>query len=345
MTLLMTGATGFVGHRTLELLAENFDKIFVLVRPQSRERTQEYWKGHKNIELVTGDLVVPGVLQELAEGGRRFTQVSDVLHMGALYDLQGNSADSYLSNVVGTQNILDLASQLPGLQRFHHVSTIAISGTFQGHLKETMFNVGQRFTNSYAHTKFRAEGLIGSWKAENVKRLIYRLGVVVGDSQNGYISKTDGPYYFFHSLRANRALWKNLTRFTKLPFPFSTEAQLPMIPVDIAARQIARMVSNPNPTPGRLRTYHLAGAQVSVPELLTRSLHEFGMPATLLAVPRILVPERVVAKLGIPAALLDYMYSKCHYETDHVLEDFPQIKALSFDDFAGPMYAWAKEHA
>jgi thioester reductase-like protein len=345
MKLIVTGCTGFVGSYALPLLAKNFEKIYAVVRPKSLETAVRRWQDLSNVEFLSGDLTLAGIFHDLKNPAEELGGVTDVFHMGALYDLQAAASESYLANVVGTQNILDLAGQLPELKRFHHVSTIAISGDFQGRLKETMFNLGQKFSNPYAQTKYRAEGLVGSWKCESVKRIVYRLGVVVGDSQSGHISKVDGPYFLWQSLQRNRSLWKNLTRLGRLPMPFDPEALLPMIPVDVAAKQLAEMVSRPSPVPGRLRTYHLSGAHVPVRGLLERSLSEFGCPADLIAVPKFLVPQGLVSKLGLPPALLDYMFSKCHYEVDHVMADYPQLGALSFEEFAPALFRWAKENA
>jgi thioester reductase-like protein len=345
MKLIVTGCTGFVGSYALPMLAKKFDKIYAVVRPKSMETALRRWQDLKNVEFVSGDLTLSGIFHDLKNPSEEFKDVTDIFHMGALYDLEAQASDSYIANVVGTQNMLDLAGQLPALKRFHHVSTIAISGDFQGRLKETMFNVGQKFTNPYALTKYRAEGLVGSWKCEPVKRIVYRLGVVVGDSQSGHISKIDGPYYLWNSLRRNHSLWKNLTRLGRLPMPFDPEALLPLIPVDVAATQLAEMVSNPSPIPGRLRTYHLSGAHVPVRTVLERSLSEFGCPADLIAVPKFLVPQAIVSKLGLPKALMDYMFSKCHYEVDHVMADYPKLGAVSFEEFAPALFAWAKENA
>ena len=345
MRLIVTGCTGFLGSYCLPLLAKRFKKIYAIVRPKSLEVAQRRWQDLKNVEFVSGDLTLPGVLSDITNVSEYFAGVTDILHMGALYDLQASAADSYIANVVGTQNILDFAGQIVTLERFHHVSTIAISGNFQGQLKETMFNVGQKFSNPYAKTKYRAEGLVGSWKADHVKRLVYRLGIVVGDSKSGHIPKTDGPYYLLQSLRRHPTLWRGLTRFGHLPMPFDPGAKLPMIPVDLAAEQLATMVSTPNSTPGKLRTYHLPGAHVPVRSVLDRSFKEFGYTSELIAVPKFLVPEAIVSKLGIPKELLEYMFSKCTYEVDHVLHDYPQMKPLSFDEFAPALFAWAKENA
>jgi thioester reductase-like protein len=343
--LIVTGCTGFVGSYGLPLLAKRFDKIYAVVRPRSLEVAQRRWADLKNVEFMSGDLTLPGIFHDVRNSVEQFIGVTDILHLGALYDLEAGAAESYLANVVGTQNVMDLASQIPTLARMHHVSTIAISGDFQGRLKETMFNIGQNFSNPYARTKYRAEGLVGSWQADHVKRFVYRLGIVVGDSQTGHITKTDGPYYLFKSLRRHNGIWKNLARLGKIPMPFDPEGLLPMIPVDIAAAQLAEMVATPNPTPGRLRTYHLTGAHVPVRSVLERSLQEFGIRAEVLPVPKFLVPESFLSKLGLPRELLDYMFSKCHYEVDHVLEDFPHMKPLSFNEFAPALYAWAKENA
>jgi thioester reductase-like protein len=345
MSFFVSGASGFLGGYVIPELLKSSEKIFLLVRPQSVGKISDDLKNHKQIKIVLGDISAPNVLAE-ENALEALSSVTDFIHMAANYNLDGTLAEAYVNNVVGTQNILDLAAQLPNLKRFHDISTIAIAGDFKGRFHETMFNVGQKFSNPYASTKFRAEGLLGSWKRDDVKRIIYRMGIIVGDTKTGYIPKVDGPYYFFNSLRDQKKLWQNLTRFGKCPLPYSSEAELPMIPVDTAAEFLGTMISNPSDVPGKIRTYHLSGAHTRVEQILERGFEEFSYHCKPIPLPKFLVPKFLLPRLNLPVSAMDYMYQCIHYDDKHVKTDFPSLKAPTFEEYSDALFSYIKgQHA
>ena len=101
----------------------------------------------------------------------------------------------------GTQNAVDLANDL-GAGTFHHASSIAVAGVYEGFFTEDMFDEGQKLPHPYHRTKFEAEKLVrqrvsGAWR-------VYRPAIVVGNSQTGEMDKIDGPYYFFKAIQKVR---------------------------------------------------------------------------------------------------------------------------------------------
>jgi thioester reductase-like protein len=338
MKFLITGATGFVGTEILPQIAKEAEKIWVLVRPESINKARQKWSSQfKNVEWVSADLTNANVLTD-SESLKMISEATDVLHMAALYDLEATESAAYMTNIVGTQNLLDLANQLPRLKRFHHVSTIAIAGNFQGVMRESMFNVGQKHLNAYAQTKYRSEGLVGSWKNPSVKKVIYRLGVVVGNSKTGFIPKVDGPYYFYNSIKNHPRIWRVLGATGFLPIPCSNEAKIPLIPVDIAATHIAFMATHPNESRGELTTYHVIGRHVPVVKVLQAGLDEFKIQTQIIAAPRFAFPKWVLDGLSIPEAMIDYLYSKATFDTSNIDQDFPHLKNLSFDEILPSLF-------
>jgi uncharacterized protein YbjT (DUF2867 family) len=63
-TLLVTGATGFTGRRTVPMLMARSFKVRCLVRPRSDVRQLEAL----GVELVRGDLAVPETLPRAFAG-------------------------------------------------------------------------------------------------------------------------------------------------------------------------------------------------------------------------------------------------------------------------------------
>jgi thioester reductase-like protein len=78
---------------------------------------------------------------------------------------------------------------------FHHVSSIAPAGLYEGVFREDMFEEARGLEHPYFSSKHKGEGPV---RAETgIPWRIYRPGIVVGDSTTGEIDKIDGPYYFF----------------------------------------------------------------------------------------------------------------------------------------------------
>ena len=83
------------------------------------------------------------------------------------------------SNVEGTQNAIDLANEL-GAKRFHHASSIAVSGRYRGLFREDMFDEGRKLADPYSETKFESEKMVR--ERLDVPWRVYRPGIVVGHS-------------------------------------------------------------------------------------------------------------------------------------------------------------------
>ncbi|MDT5104738.1 MAG: hypothetical protein QOI25_2251, partial [Mycobacterium sp.] len=133
------------------------------------------------------------------------------MHCAAIYDITADDADQRAAHVDGTRAVIDLAHKLGAT--LHHLSSIAVAGTYHGEFTEDDFDVGQDLPTPYHQTKFEAELLVRS--AAGLRMRVYRPAVVVGDSRTGEMDKVDGPYYFFGLLRKLAVL----PRFTPMVLP------------------------------------------------------------------------------------------------------------------------------
>ena len=203
-TYFVTGATGFIGRHLLERLLQREGDIRVLVRPGSREKLDAIVSrlgGEGRITAVEGDLEQPLLGVSEADRDALRGRVDHFFHLAAIYDITADEVVNALHNVNGTQHAVDLANDLQaGI--FHHASSIAVAGTFQGHFTEDMFDEGQSLPTPYHRTKFESEKLVrqrvqGAWR-------VYRPAIVVGDSRTGEMDKIDGPYYFFKAIQKVR---------------------------------------------------------------------------------------------------------------------------------------------
>ena len=87
---------------------------------------------------------------------------------------------------------------------FHHMSSIAAAGLYDGVFREDMFDEAEGLDHPYFRTKHESEGVVRTecripWR-------VYRPGIVVGHSKTGEIDKIDGPYYFFKLIQKMRSL-------------------------------------------------------------------------------------------------------------------------------------------
>jgi thioester reductase-like protein len=213
MAYFVTGATGFIGSRLIErLLEKRQGKIYVLVRETSRPRLDdliERWSilagnsAATRIQPVLGDLRRPllGVEKEQVEELRG--KINHFFHLAAVYDMTAPAERNNAVNVGGTTHAVELAREVEA-KRLHHVSSIAVAGSYRGRFEEDMFDEGQRLPSPYHRTKFESERIVRDqpympWR-------VYRPGIVVGDSQTGEMEKVDGPYYFFKAIQRMRHL-------------------------------------------------------------------------------------------------------------------------------------------
>ncbi len=153
MTVLVTGAAGFLGSHVARLLAERGEQVRVLVRPSSSRRTMGDWKA----EVAAGDLRDLQSLEAAMRGVRQ------VYHVAADYRLWArNPQEIYDSNVGGTKHLLDVASRA-GCERFVYTSTVATiavhrPGQGEGGLPDERMLTGlDEMIGHYKRSKWLAE--------------------------------------------------------------------------------------------------------------------------------------------------------------------------------------------
>jgi NAD(P)-dependent dehydrogenase (short-subunit alcohol dehydrogenase family) len=206
MTYFVTGATGFIGrHLVSELLRNRDGDIHVLVRAGSRERLDALiagpWGASERIRPVEGDLVATHLGVDPAWIAEHSGAIDHFFHVAAIYDMTAGDDANERLNVAGTRNAVALATELSA-GRLHHVSSVAVSGRYDGHFREDMFDEGQKLPSAYHRTKFEGEKIVR--EQTHVPWRVYRPSVVVGHSQTGVMDKIDGPYYFFKAIQRLR---------------------------------------------------------------------------------------------------------------------------------------------
>jgi dihydroflavonol-4-reductase len=118
MKILVTGATGFVGHHVARELAAQGASLRLLVRKSSNLSNLEGIAG----ETCTGDLSAPESIRPAIDG------CEAVMHVAADYRLWIPDPQSmYKANVDGTRELLRMAREA-GIRRFVYTSSVATMG-------------------------------------------------------------------------------------------------------------------------------------------------------------------------------------------------------------------------
>lgn len=208
MIYFVTGASGFIGKRLVRTLLGRPDSIVhFLMRDPSEERVarlRAFWGVDASRAIpVAGDLAKPGLGIGEDEIAALAGRVDHVFHLAAIYDLEADPQAEMTANVEGTRNVVGFARAI-GARRFHHVSSIAAAGLYDGVFREDMFEEASGLDHPYFASKHRAEKVVRGECA--IPWRIYRPGIVVGDSRTGEIDKIDGPYYFFKLIQKMRRL-------------------------------------------------------------------------------------------------------------------------------------------
>ncbi len=208
MQYFVTGATGFIGKRLVKKLLERKGAIVhFLIRKESADKVADlrsYWGVSATRAVpVFGDLTAKKLGVASEDVKKLKGQVDHFYHLAAVYDLGADEETQVAVNIEGTRNTVDLAKAIDA-GHFHHVSSIAAAGLYEGVFREDMFEEAEGLDHPYFQTKHESEKIVR--RDCKVPWTVYRPAMVVGDSTTGEMDKIDGPYYFFKLIQRLRQL-------------------------------------------------------------------------------------------------------------------------------------------
>jgi len=149
MSILVTGATGYIGSSLTFKLADQGNEVRVLCRNRPVAKAYD----RPNITVVKGDINDPASLQEAMKG------VDRVFHMAAFARLWAKEKATFERiNVIGTRNVL-AAARDAGVRKVVYTSTAGVIGPSDD---KPMTEDRERITgffNLYESTKAASEAI------------------------------------------------------------------------------------------------------------------------------------------------------------------------------------------
>ncbi|WP_290522916.1 SDR family oxidoreductase [Alcanivorax sp.] len=232
MNYFVTGATGFIGRFLVARLLKHSDaRVFALVRAGSEYKLDAL---RRRLGVDADQLVaIHGDINEKLLGVSKRDQddltglVDHFFHLAAIYDLTADENSQRYTNIEGTRQTLKLAEKLQA-GCFHHVSSIAAAGLYDGVFSEDMFEEATGLDDPYLLTKHESEALVRQESA--IPWRIYRPSMVVGHSETGEMDKVDGPYYLFKFIQKLKDVLPNW-----IPLVGVEGGKFNIVPVDFVA--------------------------------------------------------------------------------------------------------------
>lgn len=282
-TVLLTGATGFLGAFLLnDLLESTSARILCLVRfsdPTGEDTSAGVGRIRKNlldlglwhdsilerIEVLPGNLshkrlgLVPDDYKELV------AKVQVIVHAGATVNLVYPYAALRDANVGGTREILRLAGESGATLQY--ISTNGVLPPSKNAWPETSMiaieEVPEKLVDGYGQTKYVAEELVHEAGRRGMPVRILRAGTISGHSTSG----STNTYDLFTAL---------IVESLHLSFSPDIAGWLAeMTPVDFVSKAITHIA---NDTQSKQRVFHLGDSNPVETKSLFDDLAELGYP-------------------------------------------------------------------
>lgn len=172
-TVLLTGATGFIGSALIKQLLTNKRKVIAAVRFEASELPECTQR------IITGDM------SENIRWGQALQNIDVVIHMAARAHIMDDSAVDPLAQFrqINTEGTLNLARQAAdvGVKRFIFISSIKVNGEMS--VSGQPFQPDDKYipTDPYGLSKYEAEqGLLAIAKETGMEVVIIRPPLVYG---------------------------------------------------------------------------------------------------------------------------------------------------------------------
>lgn len=268
MKIFLTGATGFLGGELLMMLSKipEAEVIHCLVRAHDEiELTSklqstfdfhgDFWDKTKIVPIL-GDLTDEWLSRKL-KNNDLLSEVDTVIHSGACTSfLPQRRSLVKLTNILGSIQIADWASQLKKLKTFVYVGTAMIvgcEGCFVGKTIKEDFSpsIFSKHIVEYTFSKMIGESMVRD-RIPSKKLLVVRPSAIFGDSR---------PW----NPRSNDIIWAFSTLNAMRLFPVGVYSRCDLIPVDFAVKAIMELLFvNRKHTVYHISAFHSASSTENI---------------------------------------------------------------------------------
>lgn len=237
-SILLTGATGFLGRGVLDrLLGANPSlRAFVLVRNPARWPSVAARLRHATTERVTpvpGDLWAAGLGLTARDRARVTSETTAIIHLAADTVFSRPLTQARRINTDGTVRVMELADDCRALEQFTFVSTAFVAGRLTGLVLERDNGTAAGWVNAYEQSKYEAEALL---RESRIPWLILRPSTVVCDSTDGTLTQVNAVH------RALRLYRRGLAAM----MPGTDQSLVDVVPSDYVNGAIARLALRPH---------------------------------------------------------------------------------------------------
>jgi amino acid adenylation domain-containing protein/thioester reductase-like protein len=314
-TLLLTGATGFVGRFLLaRLLEDTTANVHCLVRARSTQDARlrlratlsnwDLWRDEfeGRIAAIPGDLSLPRLGLEDATYEKLSREVDSIYHCGTRMNHLESYASAKAANVEGAVELLRLATRKRPML-VNYISTLGVftpaaSNAARIVNEETPIDDEKYLSsNGYLASKWVAEKLFITARERGIPCNIFRLGLVWADTQHGRYDELQRGYRLFKSCLLSGFGIENY------------EFEMPPTPVDYVASAITSLANRYGSGQG---TFHISSVRQNVGGVFERCNEVAG---TSLALMPFYEWTRKIKRLhdagwSLPAVpLIDYAFS------------------------------------